>query len=122
MCSDVDGAHFSAKLREKPENSVKAGIFGGNRAGLEWKCAVGGWVTAQRYGKLRVRLSFCMWVGMVAAFAFELRRILGRTVRIFRQNRAKKPKFSAKTVFSAGIGRDWGGIAPWWASSGAGRW
>ena len=79
-------------------------------------------MAAQRYGKLRVRLSACMWVGMAAAFAFELRRILGRTVRIFRRNRAKKPKISAKTVFSAGIGRDWGGIAPWWASSGAGRW
>ena len=73
MCSDVDGAHFSAKLREKPENSVKAGIFGGNRAGLEWKCAVGGWVIAQGYGKLRVRLSFCVQVCTAAvAFALQL--------------------------------------------------
>ena len=55
-------------------------------------------------------LSFCMWVGMVAAFAFELRRILGRTVRIFRQNRAKKPNFSVKAgIFGgnrAGMGRN----------------
>ena len=76
----------------------------------------------RRCGKLRVRLSACMWVGLAAAFAFELRRILGRIVRIFRQNRAKSRIFQQKPEFSAEIGRDWGGIAPWWASSGAGRW
>ena len=34
----------------------------------------------------------------------------------------KSRKFQQKPEFSAGIGREWGGIAPWWASSGAGRW
>ena len=93
MCSDVDGAHFSAKLREKPENSAKAGIFGGNQAGLGRKCAVGGWVTAQRYGKLRVRLSFCVQVCTAAvAFALqlgadgryaEMREIVGMAVVLY---------------------------------------
>ena len=93
MCSDVDGAHFSAKLREKPENSVKAGIFGGNQAGLGRKCAVGGWVTAQGYGKLRVRLSLCVQVCTAAvAFALqlgatgwyaEMREIVGMAVILY---------------------------------------
>ena len=43
--------------------------------------------------------------------------------RVFSGKIARKSrKFQQKPEFSAGIRRDWGGIAPWWASSGAGRW
>ena len=89
----VCSAIFSAKLLEKSKISAKAGIFGGNRAGLGRKCAVGGWVTAQRYGKLRVRLSFCAQVCAAAvAFALqlgaagryaEMREIVGMAVGLY---------------------------------------
>ena len=84
---------FRQNRAKKPKISAKAGIFGGNQAGLEWKCAVGGWVTAQGYGKLRVRLSLCVQVCTAAvAFALqlgaagryaEMRKIAGAAVGLY---------------------------------------
>ena len=56
-------ARKSRKFQQKTEFS----------AGIGRKRAAGGWVAAQRYGKLRVRLSFCAQVCAAAvAFALQL--------------------------------------------------
>ena len=86
---------FRQNRAKKPKISAKAEFS----AEIRRKRAAGGWVAAQRYGKLRVRLSLCAQV-CAAATLFK-----GRATRFFRQNRAKKPKISTKTDFSAGIGQ-----------------
>ena len=62
-------------------------------AGMGRKRAAGGWVAAQRYGKLRVRLSLCAQVCTAAvAFALqlgaagryaEMREIVGMAVVLY---------------------------------------
>ena len=103
-------AIFSAKSREKPNFSVKAGIFGGNRA--ETCCGrLGGstevWEIAGAAVALRAGVR-----GRVT-FDFVLRCVRMWTVRIFRRNCAKSRKFQRKPEFSAEIGQDWSGNAPW---------